>query len=135
MGEDEALTRAMMTDLEGKYCVDKARYFATGFSFGGSMSYTAACNMSDVFRASARWRGPHQRRHLHPKKPARPVAVWATHGDKDTALPITLGQPMIDALVKYNGCSSATKPVEPSPVCRVSGLHARLSGGLVREAG
>ena len=122
MGEDEALTRAMMTDLEGKYCVDKARYYATGFSFGGSMSFTAGCNMSDVFRAFGAMAGaPISGATCTSKKPARPVAVWATHGDKDTALPITLGQPMIDALVKYNGCSSATKPVEPFPCVEYQG--------------
>ena len=45
------MTRAMTAELEAKYCIDKARYYATGFSYGGSMSFTAACNMSDVFRA------------------------------------------------------------------------------------
>jgi len=38
-GQDEAMTRAIMADIEAKYCVDKARYFSTGFSYGGSMSY------------------------------------------------------------------------------------------------
>jgi poly(3-hydroxybutyrate) depolymerase len=115
-GEDEAMTRAIMADLEGKYCVDKGRYFATGFSYGGSMSYTAACNMSDVFRAIGAMSGaPISGATCTTKQPARPVAVWATHGDADTALPITLAQPIIDALVKYNGCSSDTQPVDPSP--------------------
>jgi predicted esterase len=121
-GEDEALTRAMMADLEGKYCTDKARYYATGFSFGGSMSYTAACNMSDVFRAIGAMSGaPISGATCTSKKPARPVAVWATHGDADTALPITLAQPIIDALVKYNGCSADTKPVDPSPCAEHQG--------------
>jgi len=35
---DKALTRKMMADLEVKYCVDKGLSFATGFSYGGSMS-------------------------------------------------------------------------------------------------
>jgi polyhydroxybutyrate depolymerase len=121
-GEDEALTRAMMAELEAKYCTDKSRYFATGFSFGGSMSYTAACNMSDAFRAIGAMSGaPISGATCTSKKPARPVAVWATHGDADTALPITLAQPIIDALVKYNGCSSETKPVDPSPCVEYQG--------------
>lgn len=115
-GEDEAMTRAIMAELEGKYCVDKGRYFATGFSFGGSMSFTAACNMSDVFRAIGAMSGaPISGATCTSKKPVRQVAVWATHGDMDTALPIKMAQPIIDALVKYNGCSSETKPVEPAP--------------------
>jgi polyhydroxybutyrate depolymerase len=115
-GEDETLTRQIMADLETKYCVDKNRYFATGFSYGGSMSYTAACNMSDVFRAIGAMSGaPISGAKCTSKQPARPVAVWATHGDADTALPIDLAQPIIDSLVKYNGCNMDTLPVDPSP--------------------
>jgi polyhydroxybutyrate depolymerase len=121
-GEDEAATRQMMAELEAKYCTDKGRYYATGFSYGGSMSYTAACNMSDVFRAIGAMSGaPISGATCTSKKPARPVAVWATHGDADTALPIDLAQPIIDALVKYNGCSSDTQPVSPSPCVEYQG--------------
>ena len=121
-GEDEAATRQMMAELEAKYCTDKGRYYATGFSYGGSMSYTAACNMSDVFRAIGAMSGaPISGATCTSKKPARPVAVWATHGDADTELPITLAQPIIDALVMYNGCSSDTMPVDPSPCVAYQG--------------
>ena len=40
-GQDEAMTRASMADIEANYCVDKARHFSTGFSYGSSMSYTS----------------------------------------------------------------------------------------------
>lgn len=124
-GEDEALTRAMMTELEGKYCVDKARYFATGFSFGGSMSYTAACNMSDVFRAIGAMSGaPISGATCTSKKPARPVAVWATHGDADQALPIDLAEPIIESFVKNNGCTMESKAVDPSPCIEYQGCTA-----------
>ena len=121
-GEDEAMTRAINAEIEATYCIDKARYFATGFSYGGSMSYTAACNMSDVFRAIGAMSGaPISGATCTSKKPARPVAVWATHGDADTALPITMAQPIIDALVKYNGCTTTTQPVDPSPCVAYQG--------------
>lgn len=121
-GSDEAMTRAINAEIEAKYCIDKARYFATGFSYGGSMSYTAACNMSDVFRAIGSMAGaPISGATCTSKKPVRPVAVWATHGDADTALPITMAQPIIDAFVKNNGCTSTTKPVEPSPCVEYQG--------------
>jgi poly(3-hydroxybutyrate) depolymerase len=121
-GQDEMLTRAVNAEMEAKYCIDKARYFATGFSYGGSMSFTAGCNMSDVFRAIAPMAGaPISGATCARTKPARPVAIWATHGDADTALPITLAQPMIDALVGYNGCSTTTMPVSPSPCVQYQG--------------
>ena len=123
-GMDEALTRKMMADLEAQYCVDKARYFATGFSYGGSMSYTAACNMSDVFRAIGAMSGaPISGAKCTTTKPARPVAIWATHGDMDTALPITMAEPIIESLVEYNGCTSETKAVDPSPCVEYQGCQ------------
>lgn len=123
-GGDEAMTRAINAEIEAKYCIDKARYFATGFSYGGSMSYTAACNMSDVFRAIGAMSGaPISGAACTSKKPARPVAVWATHGDADTALPITMAQPIIDALVKYNGCTTTTQPADPSPCVAYQGCQ------------
>jgi polyhydroxybutyrate depolymerase len=55
------------------------------------------------------------------KKPACMVAVWATHGDKDTALPITMAEPIIASFVKNNGCTDTTKPVDPSPCVEYQG--------------
>jgi polyhydroxybutyrate depolymerase len=121
-GSDEAMTRAINAEIEAKYCIDKARYFATGFSYGGSMSYTAGCNMSDVFRAIGAAAGaPISGATCTSKVPARRVAVWATHGDADTALPITMAQPIIDAFVKNNGCTTTTQPVDPSPCVEYQG--------------
>lgn len=121
-GQDEAMTRAINAVIEAKYCVDKSRYFSTGFSFGGSMSFTAGCNMSDVFRAIGAMAGnPISGATCTSKKPVRPVAVWATHGDMDTALSITRAQPMVDAMAKNNGCTTMTQPTEPSPCVAYQG--------------
>jgi poly(3-hydroxybutyrate) depolymerase len=121
-GMDEALTRAMMADLEGKYCVDKARYYATGFSYGGSMSYTAACNMSDVFRAIGAAAGaPISGAACSRTPPANRVAFWGTHGTEDTALPIDMAYPIRDAFVTKNGCTTTTQPVDPSPCVAYQG--------------
>ncbi len=49
------------------------------------------------------------------RAPKRPVAIWATHGTEDTALPITMAEPMIEALRINNGCSATTQPTTPSP--------------------
>jgi poly(3-hydroxybutyrate) depolymerase len=123
-GQDENMTRAIMAEIEAKYCIDKARYFATGFSYGGSMSFTAACNMSDVFRAVGAMSGSTvSGATCSNKQPARKVAVWATHGDADTVLPIGPAQSMIQALVKYNGCSTTTTPVDPSPCVAYQGCQ------------
>jgi polyhydroxybutyrate depolymerase len=121
-GMDEDMTRAVNAEIEAKFCTDKSRYFATGFSYGGSMSFTAACNMSDIFRAVGAQSGSIvSGATCATKKPARMVAVWATHGDADTTLPIKNTTPMIDALVKDNGCTTTTKAVDPSPCVEYQG--------------
>jgi poly(3-hydroxybutyrate) depolymerase len=110
-GEDEAVTRAIMETIEANLCVDRARYFATGFSYGGSMSYTAACNMSDKFRAVAAMAGaPISGAACANTAPERPVAVLGIHGEEDTALRITMAEPIIEAWLEKNGCSNETQP-------------------------
>jgi len=121
-GMDEKMTRAVNAEVEAKFCTDKARYFATGFSYGGSMSFTASCNMSDIFRAIGAQAGSTVSGATCARKtPDRKVAIWATHGDADTTLPISNTIPMIDALVKNNGCTTTTKPVDPSPCVEYQG--------------
>jgi poly(3-hydroxybutyrate) depolymerase len=111
MGKDEAVTRAIMTTIEANLCVDTSRYFATGFSYGGSMSYTAACNMSDKFRAVAAMAGaPISGARCTSMTPARPVAVLGIHGEEDTALPITMAEPIIETWIEKNGCTEQTQP-------------------------
>jgi len=110
-GKDEAVTRSIMTTIEANLCVDRARYFATGFSYGGSMSYTAMCNMSDKFRAVAAMAGaPISGAKCANTPPVRPVAVLGIHGEEDTALRITMAEPIIRAMIKKNGCTEQTAP-------------------------
>jgi poly(3-hydroxybutyrate) depolymerase len=110
-GEDEEVTRAIMETIEANLCVDRARYFATGFSYGGSMSYTAMCNMSDKFRAVAGMAGaPISGARCANTPPERPVAVLGIHGEEDTALPITMAEPIIEAMIEKNGCTNTTMP-------------------------
>ena len=110
-GVDEQMTRDIMADIEARLCIDRARYFATGFSYGGSMSYTAACNTCDKFRAVAAMAGaPISGAHCTSPTPERPVAVLGIHGEADTALPITMAEPIIQTWIEKNGCAEETQP-------------------------
>jgi len=113
-GEDEELTRNIVAMIEEQYCIDKTRYFSGGFSFGGSMSYTAALCMDDIFRAVGVMAGA-PISGASSCDPDRPVAAWINHGTADDALQITLSEPLRDELVVKNGCGTMTKPIEPSP--------------------
>jgi polyhydroxybutyrate depolymerase len=122
-GEDVAFTRAMMADVEAKYCVDTSRYFSTGFSYGGIMSFTIACQMADVFRAIAPMAG-FQFGMEASCKPARPIAAWISNGAADTVVDPDGAAVLKDILVKTNHCQTTSSPIEPSPCVTYAGCDA-----------
>ena len=119
-GQDIAFTKAMIADVEGKYCVDTSRLFSVGFSYGGMMSFALGCEMSDVFRAIApmsgslysdtgcKGTGPH-------------IAMWGSHGTSDTVVPIADGRSARDKILKENHCGTDTVAVDPSPCVKYQG--------------
>ena len=119
-GQDIAFTKAMLADVKGKYCVDTARIFSVGFSYGGMMSFALGCEMSDTFRAIApmsgalysdpgcKGTGPH-------------VAMWGSHGLNDTVVPLDNGRAARDKILLENHCGTTTTPVEPSPCVKYEG--------------
>ena len=119
-GQDIAFTKAMLADVQGKYCVDPARIFSVGFSYGGMMSFALGCEMSDTFRAIApmsgalysdpgcKGSGPH-------------VAMWGSHGLSDTVVPIDNGRSARDKILQQNHCGTTTTPVDPSPCVKYEG--------------
>lgn len=113
-GQDIAFVEAMLAHLESSYCVDAARIFSVGFSYGGIMSNTIACQMGSRFRAVAPMAGAlfsfGQNACI-----GEPVAAWFTHGSADTTITPDQGESARDALLATNGCEMTTTPVEPSP--------------------
>jgi poly(3-hydroxybutyrate) depolymerase len=94
------------------------------------MSYTAACNMSDKFRAVAAMAGaPISGASCTSQEPERPVAVLGIHGEEDTALPITMAEPIIESWLQRNGCSEEA----PQPSDITGAECARSASAL--EAG
>ena len=119
-GQDVAFTKAMIDKLQATYCVDKARIFSTGFSYGGMMSVTIACQMGDIFRAVGIQSGfP-----TAPCKPTHPIAVWQTQGDQDPVVTPANAAMARDTYIKLNHCMSTTKPVEPMPCVSYDGCDA-----------
>jgi poly(3-hydroxybutyrate) depolymerase len=103
-GQDINFVKAMLTWLETNLCVDKARYFSSGMSYGGMMSETIACQMPDVFRAIGSMSGSMfggTRNCV-----AKPIAAWITHGDADTTVAISGDITARDMIVANNGCDT-----------------------------
>ncbi|BCS23454.1 alpha/beta hydrolase family esterase [Aspergillus puulaauensis] len=115
-GDDIAFTDQLLEAVESSYCIDQERRFATGWSWGGGMSYSVACSRADVFRAVAVLSGAEI---SGCDGGDLPIAYFGQHGISDSVLGIELGRTLRDHYVEVNGCDPAT-PEEPAPG---SGVH------------
>ena len=119
-GQDIAFTKAMLADVQGKYCIDNARIFSVGFSYGGMMSFAIGCEMSSVFRAIAPMSGSLYS-DFNCKGTGPHVAMWGSHGLNDTVVPIADGRSARDKILLENHCGTTTTPVDPSPCVKYQG--------------
>lgn len=105
--QDVKFVKALVDYLRKTYCIDDARIFSVGKSYGGFFSNVLGCEMGDVFRAIA------------PQSSWLPspvgtcvgqVAVWIDHGNTDTTIDFSRGQAARDLWLKANHCATTTKP-------------------------
>ncbi len=96
--DDVQFTRDLLAKLEGDYCIDPSRVYATGMSNGGFMSHRLGCAMSDVFAAIAPVAGvlgiP-----ADECNPVRPMPVIDFHGTADPVVPFSGGPPVTPLLL------------------------------------
>lgn len=99
--------------LQTEHGLDPDKTFVTGFSMGGYMSYTLACQASDVFKAAAPVAALMDGKVFNDCKPAVPMSILHIHGTMDSLVPIG-GNPKddspsvaatIDFWVKLNACT------------------------------
>lgn len=115
-GQDVNFTRALVDWLRKNYCVDNARIFSVGMSYGGIMSNTLGCAMGDTFRAIAPQSGSGPRGTC-----VGQVAVWISHGNADETVAFTQGTASRDFWLKANHCGATTTPANPSPCVSYEG--------------
>jgi poly(3-hydroxybutyrate) depolymerase len=119
---DLALADAVVAQIEQNFCVDTNRIFATGWSYGGSMSYRTACSRPQGGTASwgvkavAVYSGAQLSGTCTPSKP---VAYYASHGTNDTVLNYDMGLGLFQNFAKANGCTYVvpTKVTSGNHVC------------------
>jgi poly(3-hydroxybutyrate) depolymerase len=118
-----AFTKKLLDTLEGQYCIDQARVFSVGMSYGGIMSNTLGCQMGDVFRAIAPMSGMGPNTYaVAGGGPCKgQVAVWMSHGNQDNVVAFSQGQASRDYWAKANHCASTTMPTDPSPCVAYTG--------------
>ncbi|KAL2259101.1 hypothetical protein VTK26DRAFT_7353 [Humicola hyalothermophila] len=110
-GEDITFTDQIVDMLKNDLCVNEGEFFATGWSYGGSMSHSVACSRPNVFKAVAAIAGAQ----LSGCNGGNvPVPYLGIHGAADNVLPISLGRQLRDQWMRTNGCASQNAP-EPGP--------------------
>lgn len=110
---------ALVKATEDNFCIDTNRIFATGWSYGGSMSYKTACERplgaaNGYIRGIAVYSGSQLSGNCTPTKP---VAYYASHGTHDSVLNYSNGVGLAQNFAKANGCNWAT------PTSVTSGAH------------
>ncbi len=135
-GNDLVFLTQLVGILEHRYCIDRSRVFATGFSLGATAASYLACDASRTFAAVAPVSGL---RHPNPCRAARPVPVVAFHGTEDPINPYhghgqsywTYSVPNAARdWAHQNGCSAAAASPPAPPRVRVtkySGCRQRAS--------
>ncbi|MBB5783298.1 lectin [Nonomuraea jabiensis] len=109
-GEDTTFVDDMIRRIEADLCVDTSQRFAMGFSYGGGMSYSLACNRATVFRAVAVYSGGQLSGCSGGNEP---IAYIGLHGLRDGVLNISAGRSLRDRFVRNNGCTPQNPP-EPA---------------------
>ncbi|MFG2087219.1 RICIN domain-containing protein [Spirillospora sp. NPDC048824] len=109
-GEDVTFVDDMIRRIESGLCVDSTQRFATGFSWGGGMSYALACARANEFRAVAVISGAQI---SGCSGGTQPIAYFGIHGISDSVLNISQGRSLRDKFVANNGCT-AQSPREPA---------------------
>ncbi|KAE8336781.1 hypothetical protein BDV24DRAFT_178182 [Aspergillus arachidicola] len=106
-GDDITFTDQLLEAIESSFCIDQDRRFATGWSWGGGMSYSVACSRADVFRAVAVLSGAEI---SGCDGGSLPIAYFGQHGISDSVLNVELGRTLRDHYAQVNGCDAATPP-------------------------
>ena len=114
---DMKFADAVVDQIEQNFCVDTNRIFATGWSYGASMSEQTACErpLSGAgtnpwgVRAIAIYSVAYLSNTDNCKaSSSKPVAYYASHGTNDTVLPYSGGVSIAQTWAAADGCTAAT---------------------------
>ncbi len=126
-GGDVALFDALLASLSAEYCVDAARVFATGHSYGGYMTNRLGCSRGDVLRAVAPVAGGPPFGGGSSSECAGEVAAFLVHGTYDPTVEIEQGQTALARYTSANGCLESSVAVTPAPCVAFDGCTGDLA--------
>jgi poly(3-hydroxybutyrate) depolymerase len=111
-GVDVKFFDALLDSTSKDYCVDQARVFTTGYSFGGMMSHALACSRGSKLGALAPTAGSFRG---GDKGCATAVPTWIAHATNDNLVRYPSAEAARDVWLKTNGCGMTTMPTSPTP--------------------
>ena len=121
---DFPVVQMLLDHLKANYCVDEARVFSTGASFGGIMSNRIGCNLGDQLRAIAPIMGSGPSAIFGAPSCTGQVAAWITHGRADEVVTFEQGEGSRDHWLAANSCGSEATPIGPEECVEYSGCDA-----------
>lgn len=109
---DVIFTDDMLAAVSAGLCIDTARVFTTGFSYGAGMSLALACTRPDKFRAALVYQAGFISGVDAPQC-TTPIAFFESHGVDDPIIPYATGRSVLDTFTALNGCTAQVPP-EPA---------------------
>ncbi len=91
---------ALIDNLESKYKIDPDRIYVTGLSMGGFGTWALADRIPNRLAAIAPICGGGN---TVTARSFAKLPTWVFHGAKDTVVPLSLSQDMVDAMKKHGG--------------------------------
>jgi len=113
---DMLFADAVESQIEQNFCVDTNRIFATGWSYGASMSEQTACERplsGETHGWGVRAIAVYSVAYLSntdncKASSSKPVAYYASHGTNDTVLPYSGGVSIAQTWAAADGCTAET---------------------------
>ena len=118
-GYDVVFVTQLLDELTANLCIDPARVYATGHSFGGYFSNTLGCALSDRLRAI----GPVASGGPFGGCPD-PMAAIVIHGIDDLVVPTSAGEATRDHWRANNGCGADAEPTDVDTCVAYQGCDA-----------
>lgn len=130
--DDIGFVRNLLDTLQTLYNIDANRIYSTGFSNGGFMSHTLACELNDRIAAIAAVAGTITNPYMNNCNPPRPVPVMHIHGTADDVVPYTgltlvnglSVQNTVDKWVDKNNCNPTPAQINVPNISTTDGCTA-----------
>jgi poly(3-hydroxybutyrate) depolymerase len=117
-GPDIQFFDALLASVAGDYCVDSARVFSAGHSFGAYFTNRLACTRGDLLRGIAPFGGGGECDVA--------VAAWVAHGSNDETVDFAQGEQARDLWSGNAGCGTTSTATSPEPCVAIDGCPADL---------